>query len=65
MHKKFEINRTKINGGCQSGRKVVTHNSKRIKIGFLCTKKEKNIQKRNPDETIRKYYINTFSGGCS
>ena len=30
MHKKFEINQTKINGGCQSGRKVVTHNSKRI-----------------------------------
>ena len=28
MHKKFEINRTKLNGGCQLGRKVVTHNSK-------------------------------------
>ena len=28
MQKKFEINRTKIEGGCQSGRKVVTHNSK-------------------------------------
>ena len=28
MHKKFEINLTKIIGGCQSGRKVVTHNSK-------------------------------------
>ena len=28
MHKKFEIDRTKIKGGCQSGRKVVTHNSK-------------------------------------
>ena len=28
MHKKFEINRTKIKGGCQSGRKVVTNNSK-------------------------------------
>ena len=28
MHKKFEINRTKIKGGCQSGRKEVTHNSK-------------------------------------
>ena len=27
-HKKFDINRTKIKGGCQSGRKVVTHNSK-------------------------------------
>ena len=28
MDKKFEINRTKIKGSCQSGRKVVTHNSK-------------------------------------
>ena len=28
MHKKFVINRTKIKGGCQSRRKVVTHNSK-------------------------------------
>ena len=28
MHKKVEINRTKIKGGCQSGRKVVPHNSK-------------------------------------
>ena len=27
MHKKFEINRTKIKGGCQSGRKVVTYDS--------------------------------------
>ena len=28
MYKKFEINRTKIKGGCQSGRKKVSHNSK-------------------------------------
>ena len=28
MHKKFEINRTKIPVGCQSRRKVVAHNSK-------------------------------------
>ena len=28
MLKKFEINRTKIKGGCQSGRNVVIHNSK-------------------------------------
>ena len=28
MHKKFKINRRKSKGGCQSGRKVVTHNSK-------------------------------------
>ena len=28
MHKMFKINQTKIKGGCQSGRKVATHNSK-------------------------------------
>ena len=28
MHKKFEINQTKIKGGCQSGRKKVPFNSK-------------------------------------
>ena len=28
MHKKFEINRTTIKGGCQFGRKVVTQDSK-------------------------------------
>ena len=28
MHKQFEINITKIKGGCRSGRKVVNHNSK-------------------------------------
>ena len=28
MHKKFKINRKKIKGACQSGKKVVTHNSK-------------------------------------
>ena len=28
MNKKFENNRTKIKGGCQSGRKVVTYNSR-------------------------------------
>ena len=28
MHKKFEISGTKIKGGCQSGRKVVAHDSK-------------------------------------
>ena len=27
---KFEINRTKIKASCQSGRKVVTHNSKSV-----------------------------------
>ena len=28
MHKTFETNRTKIKGGRQSGKKVLTHNSK-------------------------------------
>ena len=28
IHNKFEMNRTKIKGGCQLGRKEVTHNSK-------------------------------------
>ena len=28
MHKKFEVNRTKIKGGCQSCRKVVAHDSR-------------------------------------
>ena len=28
MHKKFEINQTKIKGSCQSERKIVTHDSK-------------------------------------
>ena len=28
MHKKFEINQTKIKGSCQSGRKVVPQDSK-------------------------------------
>ena len=28
----FEINRTKIKGGCQSGRKVVTHDSRSIHL---------------------------------
>ena len=28
MHKEFEVNQTKIKGGCQSYRKAATHNSK-------------------------------------
>ena len=37
MHKKFEMNQTKIKGGCQSGRKVATHNSESDLplVGFL------------------------------
>ena len=50
MHKKFEINRTKIKGGCQLGRKAVTYNSKsnlplaiykhEMKMGSLATFKK-------------------------
>ena len=38
MHKKFEINRTKIKGGYQSGRKRVTQNFKNDLplVLFLC-----------------------------
>ena len=36
MQKRFEINRTKIKGGCQSGRKVVTHDSK-SDLPLVCT----------------------------
>ena len=32
----FEINRTKIKGVCQSGRKVVTHNSKCEFVSKVC-----------------------------
>ena len=41
MYKKFEINRTKIKGGCRSGRKV-THNSKSDLPGYTHNK-EKNV----------------------
>ena len=39
MHRKFEINPTKIKGGCQVGREVVTHNSKSDLpiVYILCT----------------------------
>ena len=37
MHKKFEINQTKIKGGCQSGIKVVTHDSKSDLPLGICT----------------------------
>ena len=44
MHKKLEINRTKIKGGCQPGSKVVTYNSKSdlpLELNFL--KLEKSV----------------------
>ena len=42
MHKKFEIKRTKIKGSCQSGIKVVTHDSKSdlpLAINIYCFEK--------------------------
>ena len=36
MQKKFEINPTKIKGGCQLGSKVVTHNAK-IDLPLVCS----------------------------
>ena len=48
MHKKFEINQTNVKAGCQSGRKVVTHNSN---SNLSLVKMEKisktNIQKKS------------------
>ena len=38
VHKKFKINRTKIKGSCQSGRKVVIHDPKSdlpLDVGML------------------------------
>ena len=47
MHKKFEINRTKIKGDCQSGRKVVTHNSKSdLPLIAMVFKSNKYLQTR-------------------
>ena len=46
MHKKFEINQTKIKGGCQSGRKVATHNSK-SDLPLVCNTYEKHTRKMN------------------
>ena len=40
MHKNFEINPTQIKGGCQSVRKVVTHNSKSdLPLAYIYKKK--------------------------
>ena len=46
MHKRFEINRTKNKGSCQSGRKVVTHDTNSdfplsgiIRIGLMFDQK--------------------------
>ena len=52
MHKKFELNRTKIKGGCQSGRKVVANDSKN---DLPTVKKGKNSEKKKcPDYLVFK-----------
>ena len=60
MYKKFEINRTKIKGGCQSGRKVATHNFKSdlplimVEVKYDTTLKYfvfESRKKRMPSET--------------
>ena len=43
---KFEINLTKIKGGCQSGRKAVTHNSKSDLPLIKCKKSLRYIKQR-------------------
>ena len=51
MHKKFEINGTKIKGGCQSGKKVVNHNSKSdlpLAVLFI-----KNLFERGEKKSIK------------
>ena len=46
MHKKFEINKTKIKGGCESERKAVTHKSKSdLPLGFS-TFKNRFLEKK-------------------
>ena len=35
MHKKFEINQTKIKGVCLSGRKVVTHQNSKSDLPLI------------------------------
>ena len=55
MHNKFEIYGTQIKGGCQSGRKVVTHNSESdLPLAILL------------DHMHKKFEINRtkIKGGC-
>ena len=49
MHKKFQVNRTKIKGGCQSGRKVVRHDSKSdlpLSRGIVAGVLKKDLERR-------------------
>ena len=47
MYKKFEINQTKIKSGCQTGRKVLTYNSKSDLPLHIVKKSKMSEQYRN------------------
>ena len=63
MHKKFEINRTKIKGSCQSGRKMATHDSK----SDLPLSKSKGLRKKKEGklENAKKSKTKANSTQCS
>ena len=64
MHKKFEINLTKIKGSCQSGRKVVPHDSKSdlLLISYLRVDKIRNITNwKNPEKNHECVSLNLFN----
>ena len=57
MYNKFEINRKKIKSGCQSGRKVVTHNSKSDLPLVYYFKSEKTFDLRVKDLELINFKI--------
>ena len=68
MHKKFEINRTKIKGGCQSGRKVVTHDSKNDlppERFFFQKRKGKKIIESKIDKIFKFLKRSDYASLCS
>ena len=58
----FEMNRTKIKGDCQSGRKVVTHNSE-LDLPLVDSKRKIAINSKQKKvflkEIIYQYFLNT------
>ena len=66
MHKKFEINWTKIKGGCQSRRKVITHNSKSEWFAsrfqdFLCVRGKSRSKFYMPIASLKNRYVSKAS----
>ena len=63
MHKKFETNRTKIKGGCHSGRKEVTHNSKsdlplaQLRAQFSSGRGKPRLEKNEDEPTNQPTYL--------